>query len=292
MIGIVAAIIAALGVGGVLLLADGLTPRPAAPRSKPTYPHSALWRELNDEERLLGAAALVAGIVIALASGWVVLIAVLPVAVVGIPRLVRNTSMKRSTDRLQALEDWTRSLSGVLVSGLVLENAIMASRRAAPQPIAKEVAMLCTRLRSGTGTEKALRAFARDLDDATADLVALMLIKASQFTGVALADQLTGVAASVSEDVRARRQTMAAQREPQSTASLMTWIMVGSLGLVSLMGDYIAPYGTPIGQVILAVLLLLFGALLVLMKRIATAPPPPRIMGPTSRYVENEKDKK
>ncbi|MDN5562570.1 MAG: type II secretion system F family protein [Luteococcus sp.] len=292
MIGIVAAIIAALGVGGALLLTDGLTPRPAAPRSKPTYPHSALWRELNDEERLLGAVALIVGIVVALASGWVVLIVVLPVAVVGVPRLVRNTSMKRSTDRLQALEDWTRSLSGVLVSGLVLENAIMASRRAAPQPIAKEVAMLCTRLRSGVGTEKALRAFARDLDDATADLVALMLIKASQFTGVALADQLTGVAASVSEDVRARRQTMAAQREPQSTASLMTWIMVGSLGLVSLMGDYIAPYGTPIGQIILAVLLLLFGALLVLMKRIATAPPPPRIMGPTSRYVENERGKK
>lgn len=292
MIGLVAAIIAALGVGGVVLLVDGLTPRPAAPRSKPTYPASAMWRELTDQERLLGAIALVAGIVIALASGWVVLIAVLPVAVIGVPRLVRNSSMKRSTDRLQALEDWTRSLSGVLVSGLVLENAIMASRRAAPQPIAKEVAMLCTRLRSGTGTEKALRAFARDLDDATADLVALMLIEASRFTGVALADQLTGVAASVSEDVRSRRQIMAAQREPQSTAALMTWIMVGSLGLVSLMGDYIAPYGTPTGQVILVVLLLMFGALLVLMKRIATAPPPPRIMGPTSRHVEIEKDKK
>lgn len=286
MIGVVAAIIAALGAGGLLLFVDGMTRQPPVSKSRPTKSGSKLWKALTVRERQVAACASVAGLVAGLVTGWVVLIVALPVAAVGVPRLVNSTSMKRSTDRLQALEDWTRSLSGVLTSGLILENAIQASRRAAPAAISKEVSALCARLRTGTSTDTALRHFAKDMDDATADLVALMLIEASTFQGVALAEQLNGVATSVSEDVRARRQILAAQREPQSNAALMTWITVASLILIACMGDYIAPYGSPLGQVIFAVLLCGFASQLIWMKQIATLPPPPRILGATSRQVD------
>lgn len=292
MIGLVAALVAALGVGGVLLFIDGMTRRPPARKSKPSFHTPSLWQALNRDEQLLALAAFVVALVIALATGWLIFLVALPVGVVGVPRLVRNTSMKRATDRLQALEDWTRSLSGVLTSGLVLEHAIHASRRAAPSAIAKEVNALCRRLRTGMPTDEALRLFANELDDATGDLVALMLIEAARFQGVALADQLTGVAASVSEDVRSRRQIMAAQREPQSTASLMTWISVASLGLVALMGDFIQPYKSPAGHIVLLTLLGMYGGLLWTMKQIATPPAPPRILGPDSRRIEPVKDKR
>ena len=292
MIGLLSAAVAALAVGGIILLIDGLTPKPVARRSKPTSTTPTFMKSLTARERVLALVGFAAGLVIALISGWVILVVALPVAMVGVPRIVSTGNLKRSTDRLQALEDWTRSLAGVLTSGLTLENALHATRRAAPDPIAKEVNMLCSRLRSAMATDVALRAFAKDLDDATADLVSLMLIEASRFQGVALADQLSGVAASVSEDVRARRQIMAAQREPQSTASLMTWIMIGAMGLFSTMGDFIAPYRTPVGQAILAVLLSLFGALLVMMKKIAMPATPPRIMGPTSRHITSTKESK
>ena len=74
------------------------------------------------------------------------------------------------------MEEWTRSLSGVLTVGIGLEEALVATLRSAPDPIRPEVTRLVARLRARWSTEEALRMFADDLDDATGDLVAANLI--------------------------------------------------------------------------------------------------------------------
>ena len=55
-------------------------------------------------------------------------------------------------------------------------------------------------------------------------------------------------------------------------------ITLGVLGMLALTGDYIEPYGSPLGQVILAVLLTAYVATLLWMSRMALAKPLPRFL--------------
>ena len=106
------------------------------------------------------------------------------------------------------MEEWTRSLSGVLTAGVGLEQALR--RHPALHPgsrSAPEVTRLVARLRARWATEDALRAFADELDDATGDLVAANLILGARRRGAGLASVLEGLAESVAADVRARRRS-------------------------------------------------------------------------------------
>ena len=100
------------------------------------------------------------------------------------------------------MEEWTRSLSGVLTVGIGLEQALVATLRSTPAPINAEVSRLVARLRARWDTETALRAFADELDDATGDLIAANLILGARRRGAGLASVLEGLAESV-----ARRRT-------------------------------------------------------------------------------------
>ena len=53
---------------------------------------------------------------------------------------------------------------------------------------------------------------------------------------------------------------------------------LGVLGMLAFTGDYIEPYGSPLGQVILAVLLSAYVATLLWMRRMAVAKPLPRFL--------------
>ena len=55
-------------------------------------------------------------------------------------------------------------------------------------------------------------------------------------------------------------------------------ITLGVLGMLAFTGDYIEPYGSPLGQVILAVLLSAYVATLLWMRRMAVAKPLPRFL--------------
>ena len=107
------------------------------------------------------------------------------------------------------------------------------------------------RLRARWATEEALRAFADELDDATGDLVAANLILGARRRGAGLASVLEGLAESVAADVRARRQVEADRAKPRATARWVTLISVSVLVVLALSGDYVEPYGTPLGQVLL-----------------------------------------
>ena len=75
-----------------------------------------------------------------------------------------------------------------------------------------------------------------------------------------------------------RRQIAADQAKPRTTARTVTVITLGVLGILAFTGDYIEPYGTPLGQVVLAVLLAAYVATLLWMRRMAVAKPLPRFL--------------
>ena len=55
-----------------------------------------------------------------------------PAAVVGLPILLSAPPPAAQIDRLEAMEEWTRSLSGVLTVGVGLEQALVATLRSTP----------------------------------------------------------------------------------------------------------------------------------------------------------------
>ena len=169
-------------------------------------------------------------------TGWVLALVIAPVAVIGLPALLSAPPAATQINRLEAMEEWTRSLSGVLTVGIGLEQALVATLRSTPAPINAEVSRLVARLRARWDTETALRAFADELDDATGDLIAANLILGARRRGAGLASVLEGLAESVAADVRARRQVEADRAKPRSTARWVTLISASVLVVLALSG--------------------------------------------------------
>jgi Flp pilus assembly protein TadB len=228
--------------------------------------------------RLLLLAGGALGLVGWLITGWILALVIAPIAVIGLPILLSAPPAATQIARLEAMEEWTRSLSGVLTVGIGLEQALVATLRSTPAPIADEVQRLVTRLRARWDTEKALRAFADELDDATGDLIAANLILGARRRGAGLASVLEGLAESVGADVRARRQVEADRAKPRATARWVTVISASVLVVLALSGTYVEPYRTPVGQVLLVLLLSAYVATLIWMRRMAAGKPLPRFL--------------
>lgn len=274
MIALIPALAGALIVGGLIGLVVGLTP--AEPVTRP--PRQRRMKTPSKQTQLLLGGGVMAGLLAVLLTGWALALVLVPVAFVGLPALLSAGPAQARIQRLEAMEEWTRSLSGVLTVGVGLEQALVATLRSTPAAIAPEVTRLIARLRARWATEDALRAFAGELDDATGDLIAANLILGARRRGAGLASVLEGLAESVAADVRARRQVEADRAKPRATARWVTVISVGVLLVLAISGTYVEPYRSPLGQVILLALLAAYIATLVWMKRMAVGRDLPRFL--------------
>ena len=261
----------AIGILGVIV---GLRPTAMPERQKSRSGHVAL----TSRTRMLLLAGIGLGLLGWVLTGWVLAVVIAPVAVIGFPILLSAPPAAAQISRLEAMEEWTRSLSGVLTVGIGLEQALVATLRSTPAPINAEVSRLVARLRARWDTETALRAFADELDDATGDLIAANLILGARRRGAGLASVLEGLAESVAADVRARRQVEADRAKPRATARWVTLISASVLVVLALSGKYVEPYSGPIGQVLLVVLLSAYVGTLIWMRRMATGKPLPRFL--------------
>ncbi|MCC6496254.1 MAG: type II secretion system F family protein [Propionibacteriaceae bacterium] len=280
---LLAALAGAMIVGGILLGIYGVIPRPVPPPRPKRPPRTGRlvrwWRGLPAWQRWASIAALLAGVVVMVTTGWVIAVPILPAAVLGLPALLMVTSADRQIARMDAIAEWTRNLAGVLTAGQGIEAAIQASLRSAPDAIRPEVGRLVGRMRSRWSTEQALRAFADDLDDATGDLVCAALILGAAKRGDGLARVLQDLAESVSADVRGRRMIEADRAKPRASARMVTLLSIGALVFFGLGGRFFAPYSTPLGQLILLTLLTCYGLLLWWLRRMAEIQPASRFLG-------------
>ena len=228
---------------------------------------------------VLGAGLFILGLILALITGWVVTIVIVPLIGLGVPYLIGKTERSVDIAKLEAMEEWTRSLSGILTAGAGLEQALVATWRSTPTALKPEVSRLVARLRARWTTEAALRAFADDLDDPTGDIIASSLLLGAQRRGDGLATILEGLAESTALDIRSRRQVEADAAKPRTTARWVTIITAVVLIGLFLTGTYVEPYKSGVGQLVLLGLLGAYGAVLVWMRRVAAGPKPLRFLG-------------
>jgi Flp pilus assembly protein TadB len=222
--------------------------------------------------------ALGGGLLVWLLSGWPVAGLIVAACVAGSPILAAaGRAGTRAIDRAEAIEEWTRRLADVLATGAGLEQAITVSVATVPAAVVSPVEALSSRVAARWPVETALRAFADDLDDPAGDLVTAALILATRRRGPGLASVLTGVADSLAEDVAMRRRVDAERAKPRTTARAVTVITLAVLGAVSLNTTYLRPYGTGLGQLVLAALSAAFAASLVWMHALGRGQRAPRL---------------
>jgi Flp pilus assembly protein TadB len=191
---------------------------------------------------------------------WPVAALLAAAATVGLPPLLNARRVgERRIARLQALAEWTRRLSDVLAAGAGIEAALEATLRSVPPPIEPELRSLVAQLRARRPLEEALLGFGDALADPTGDLVVAALLLATRRRGRGLARSLTQLATTVDAEVAMRRGVEADRAQPRATARYVVYLtMAVAGGLLLLNRDYVAPFGTLVGQLVLTVVGLLF----------------------------------
>lgn len=274
-----AAAVGALLAAGILMLVHGLIPRPVAETSSSRENLAQRWARLSRRppgprgrrrDRLL-LIALGAGLIGYLATGWLLLIPLAPLLVLGIPYLLGDPP-NREVELLGALDRWVRSLAATLPIGQSIVDAIRGSVRTAPELLVPHLRHLVGRLDQRWSTRDALTELADRLHSPDADAVLAALTLAAHRGGTGATLTLNELSDSISERLKALRDIESERAKPRVVVRQVTVISALVLGGALLTGgEFFAPYRTPLGQLILAVLLAAYVAALVAMRRM-TAP--------------------
>ena len=222
--------------------------------------------------------SMIIGGIVAMLTGWLISIVVLPLLALGLPYLL-TLPKPRDIELLEALDRWVRSLSATLATGKSITDAIRISRRTAPPVLADEINLLVTRLNNRWETRNALMRFADTIDSPDADGVIAALILASSHGANGASVTLEALADSIQAQLKGRRAVEVERSKPYVVVRQVTVISLSTLVLVFLLSpDFFAPYRTPLGQALLSVLLISYVASLLLMRRKAQQPDRPRIL--------------
>lgn len=227
---------------------------------------------------LLLAGSLVLGFLIAVWSGWFLAVVLVPLLAVGLPYLL-VIPQARDVLVLEALDRWVRSLVATLSTGRSVIESIRLSRRTAPAVIATEVGSLVARLDSRWSTRQALQRFADDLDSPDADPIVAALMLAADRGAVGASVTLNELAESIQEQLKGRRLIETERARPYTVVRQVTVItLVTLIAVFVLSPGFFAAYRSPIGQVVLAVLLVCYLGSLILLRRRARQLPRARIL--------------
>jgi Flp pilus assembly protein TadB len=267
---------AAVG-GGLFLLVVALRGLPVKPpRSGP----GRLERQVRNLFSLRGAIAMIAGMVVLVATGWVVAGVGVALLAYAWPSLGGAASERKTVARLDSLATWTESLRDTIAGAVGLEQAIPASIRIADASIREPLVKLVDRLHTRVPMHMALRRFADDLDDPSADMIIAALIINSRLRGPGLRALLGALAASVREELDMRRKVTADRRSTRRSVQIVIIVSVGLAILLAVVDHpFLAPYDGPLGQLVLTVIAAIYAAGIFWLRRLATFETPQRLLG-------------
>lgn len=272
-------------IGGLLAIVYGLR-RQIRPASQRTESIQQWWARVTRrppgsrgrQRDLILLLSMIIGCLLAMLTGWLILIVVLPLLALGLPYLL-ILPKPRDIQLLEALDRWVRSLAVTLGTGKSITDAIRISRRTAPPLLADEINLLVTRLNNRWETRDALMRFADAIDSPDVDGVVAALILASSRGANGASVTLQALADSIQAQLKGRRVIEVERSKPYVVVRQVTVISLSTLVLVFLLSpNFFAPYRTPLGQTLLSALLIIYLASLLLMRRKAHQPDRPRIL--------------
>ena len=272
-------------IGGLLGIVYGLR-RQIRPASQRTESIQQWWARVTRRPQgsrgrqrdLILLLSMIIGCLLAMLTGWLILIVMLPLLALGLPYLL-ILPKPRDIQLLEALDRWVRSLAVTLGTGKSIIDAIRISRRTAPPLLADEINLLVTRVNNRWETRDALMRFADAIDSPDVDGVVAALILASSRGANGASVTLQALADSIQAQLKGRRVIEVERSKPYVVVRQVTVISLSTLVLVFLLSpNFFAPYRTPLGQTLLSALLIIYLASLLLMRRKAHQPDRPRIL--------------
>lgn len=281
--GVLAAVCGVLVVGGTVLAVAGFNRPPAQQGASST----GLWKSLVDSRAVAilrhrwwqVLLAVGSGLVAASLTGWPLLVVLVPVVAYGLP-VILTTPPNRDLVLLEALDRWVRTLGSLLPTGRSVQDAIRVSVRQAPALLAPRLRLLTTRLDDRWTTQQALLALADELASPDADAVLAALALAGKRGGTGAGATLSALADNIQDRLRALREIETERAKPRFVVRQVSLITLVVLGLaLAFGGSFFAPYGTELGQVVLAVLVVAYLGSLLFLRRMTLPRPRQRILG-------------
>ncbi|RYE76830.1 MAG: type II secretion system protein, partial [Myxococcales bacterium] len=160
-----------------------------------------------------------------------------------------------------------------------LEQAIPATAVNAAPSIRPALNLLVDRLRVREPLPDALMKFSDDLDDASADLVVAALILNARLRGPGLRDVLTALATSARDELDVRRRVEASRRSTRRSVQVVVGVILFVAGMLVLFNrEYVEPYGTFMGQLVLAGVLAIFGVSVFWLRSLSGVTEPERFL--------------
>ena len=284
-IGLLAVLAGAIAGAGLFLLLVALRGLPPRPPGHPGRLRG--WAREVGPARL--AAAMLAGLVVLVATGWLVAGVGAVLLVVSWRGMSGAAGERAAIARLEALATWTESLRDTIAGAVGLEQAIPASLRAAAPSLREPLTAMVERLHTRVPMPEALRRFADDLADPGADLIVAALIINAGLRGPGLRDLLGALSRSVREELDVRRKVTAQRRSTRRGAQIVVGISVGlALGLAVFNHAYVQVYDSVTGQLVLGVVTGLYAAGIVWMRALARFPVPERLLAGSESMVTPE----
>jgi tight adherence protein B len=268
-----------LGAGtglGLLLGLLGLrgTDAPARP--------GRLTRQRLGRHLLRLAAAAGAAVLAGAATGWPVAALLAGAACWAAPSFLAGPRAQAAlTAKVEAIAGWAEMLRDTMAGAAGLEQAVVASAAVAPLPIRREVVTLAARL-DHDRLALALRAFADELADPTGDLVVAALLLAAEHQAARLGEVLGTLAASARDAATMRLRVEAGRARTRASVKVIAGVTTALVVFLAVFNHgYLAPYGSPLGQLVLALVGCLFAGAFAWMARLTRSVPPARLLAAT-----------
>jgi len=205
-----------------------------------------------------------------LATGWPVAAIAGAALAAATPRgIVRRRKERAHMEQREAIAEISGRLRDAIRSGVGLADALGQAASNAPAALAQDLRRLVAEAQvSGLG--QAARSFARRVEDPSAELFAAALDLADRLGSRNLTEVLDSLAEATTAQVSTIREARARQTRARMSARIVAAVpMLLLLAIRRANPAYLAPFGTPGGQAVLAFAFLLIWTGYVAMKRAA-----------------------
>ena len=236
---------------------------------------------------LMGA---VVGVLLLLLTRWIVLAVAGGCLVFLWPMLFGGTRQEKlAAAKIEALAAWAESLRDTIAGAVGLEQAIPSTVYAAIPAIRPTLIRLADRMRMRVPLGVALRQFADELDDPTADLIVSALIMNARLRGPGLRHLLGALADTARAELDMRQRIAASRAGTRRSAQIVViFSILVMLGLALFNRSFVAPYESVQGQLVLLVVVILFALGMMWMRRLSGVRLPRRFLTVTAPAGEED----
>jgi Flp pilus assembly protein TadB len=193
------------------------------------------------------------GIAAFLLTGWA-LVALVGGVATGLMVVAtgRHGTSRNNEEVAEAIALWTEQLRDTLAAAHGLQQTLLATSAHAPDRIATQVQRLAAML-PYTPVSQSLREFAAEVDHSSADFVAAALIAATEHEARDVGALLGHLARCSREEARMHQRIWVGRSRTRAAVRIISLTVVGFVGALFVLNrDYLSPYGSPSGQVVLA----------------------------------------